>query len=71
MSPGDLAHIVSLFGSPLFDRAVKPYPIVVVLHIFLNEYDEMSAEFLFRGRRVSLLLSDLDLIQGPECDLNI
>jgi len=63
MSPGDLAYIISLFGSPLFDKAEKPYPVVIVLHIFQNEYEEMSAEFLFRGRRISLLLSDLDLIQ--------
>jgi hypothetical protein len=63
MSPGDLAHVISLFGSPLFDKAVKPYPTVLVLHIFQNEYEELSAEFLFRGRRVSLLLTDLDLIQ--------
>ena len=63
MSPGDLAHIVSVFGSPLFDKAVRPYPIVFVLQIFPNEYDELSVEFLFRGRCVSLLLSDLDSIQ--------
>ncbi len=63
MSPGDLAHIVSLFGSPLFDKAVRPYPIVFVLQIFPNEYDELSVEFLFHGRCVTLLLSDLDLIQ--------
>ncbi len=63
MSPGDLAHIVSLFGSPLFDKSVRPYPIVFVLRIFPNEYEELSVEFLFRGRCVSLLLSDLDLIQ--------
>tara|TARA_Y100000034_G_C6654205_1_gene286489 strand:+ start:160 stop:375 length:216 start_codon:yes stop_codon:yes gene_type:complete len=65
MFPGDLAYIVSLFGSPLFDKAVKPYPIVFVIHIFPNEYDEMSVEFLFRGRRISLLLTDLAPIQEP------
>jgi hypothetical protein len=63
MSPGDLAHIVSLFGSPLTDKAVRPYPVVFVLQIFPNEYDELSVEFLFCGRCISLLLSDLDLIQ--------
>ena len=49
MSPGDLAHVISLFGSPLFDKAVKPYPIVLVLHIFQNEYEELSAEFFISG----------------------
>ena len=63
MSPGDLVHIVSLFGSPLFDKAVKPYPVVIILDIFVNEFEEVRAHLLFRGHSVSLLLSDLDLIQ--------